>query len=154
LLTHRVIAMTKSRTIANYWLLALAPDNAILLNPRDAAAQGLKEGDQVRIVSATNPQGVWDIGPSQTKPMVGRVKLTEMIRPGCISFSLGHGHWAMGSSDQVIDGKKIPGDPRRAQGVHANAAMWLDPHLKNTCFLDPIGGSVSFYDTKVRLEKV
>jgi hypothetical protein len=43
---------------------------------------------------------------------------------------------------------------RRATGVHANAAMRLDDYLKNTCLLDPVGGSVSFYDTKVRLVKV
>jgi hypothetical protein len=31
--------------------------------------------------------------------------------------------------------------------------MWIDPHLKNTCMLDPVGGSVSFYDTMVALVK-
>lgn len=154
LLTHRIIAMTKSRTISNYWLLALAPDNAILLNPSDARKQGIKDGEHVRVLSATNPEGVWELGPARTKPMDGRVKLTEMIMPGCVSFSLGHGHWAIGSSDQTIDGETIRADPRRAQGVHANAAMWIDPHLQNTCMLDPIGGSVSFYDTRVRLERV
>jgi hypothetical protein len=29
--------------------------------------------------------------------------------------------------------------------------MWVDPVLGNTCMLDPVGGSVSFYDTHVRL---
>ena len=28
-----------------------------------------------------------------------------------------------------------------------------DDHLKNTCLLDPVGGSVAFYDTQVRLVK-
>jgi hypothetical protein len=32
--------------------------------------------------------------------------------------------------------------------------MWIDPHLKNTCFIDKVGGSVSFYDTRVRLVPV
>ena len=50
LLTHRIIAMTKSRTISNYWLLALAPDNGILMNPRDAATGGLHNGDRVKVV--------------------------------------------------------------------------------------------------------
>jgi anaerobic selenocysteine-containing dehydrogenase len=86
--------------------------------------------------------------------MIGKVKVVEGIRPGIIGFSLGHGHWAAGSSDIVVDGKKIKGDPRRATGVHANAAMRLDDYLKNTCLLDPVGGSVSFYDTKVKLTKV
>jgi hypothetical protein len=33
--------------------------------------------------------------------------------------------------------------------------MWTDPSLRNnTCLVDPVGGSVSFYDTKVRVERV
>ena len=146
--------MTKSRTISNYWLLALANENAVLINPRDAAGLAVRTGDRVKVVSATNTEGIWELGPNWTKPMIGAVKLTETIMPGCVSFSLGHGHWAMGSTDMTIDGQRIAADPRRAEGVHANAAMWLDPHLQNTCLLDPIGGSVSFYDTKVRLVKV
>jgi hypothetical protein len=81
------------------------------------------------------------------------VKVIEGIRPGVTAFSLGRGHWANGSSDLRIDGTLVKGDPRRATGVHANAAMRLDDHLKNTCLIDPVGGSVSFYDTKVRLVK-
>jgi len=74
--------------------------------------------------------------------------------PGVVSFTLGHGHWAVGSTDVTIDGQVLRGDPKRAAGVHANAAIWVDPHLKNTSMIDPVGGSVSFYDTKVRLVKV
>jgi anaerobic selenocysteine-containing dehydrogenase len=86
--------------------------------------------------------------------MIGMVKSTETIMPGVVTFTLGHGHWATGAADVVIDGKLVKGDPRRGTGVHANAAMWVDPYLKNTCMLDPVGGSVSFYDTKVNLVKV
>ena len=86
--------------------------------------------------------------------MIGKIKVTETIRPGVITFTLGHGHWATGASDVSIDGKVIKGDSRRAKGVHANAAMWVDPYLKNTCMIDTVGGSVSFYDTKVKLVKV
>lgn len=151
MLTHRIVAMTKSRTISNYWLLALAPENDLLMNPKDAKAYGYQDGAKVKVVSATNPEGAWVLGPNLKKSMEGKIKVTETIRPGCISFSLGYGHWAAGSHDMVIDGRRIPSDKRRSHGFHANAAMWLDPHLKNTCLLDPIGGSVSFYDTRVRL---
>jgi hypothetical protein len=54
----------------------------------------------------------------------------------------------------MIDGVRIPGDERRAQGVHANAAMRVDDYLKNTCMVDTVGGSVSFYDTRVNVVKV
>ena len=111
-------------------------------------------GDLVRVVSATNKEGMWDFRNGVRKAMVGKVKVTETIRPGVVTFALGFGHWATGAADIVIDGERIEGDPRRAAGVHANAAMWTDPALRhNTCLLDPVGGSVSFYDTKVRLER-
>lgn len=154
LITHREIYHTKSRTVADYWLLDLLPENAVLMNPWDAARLGLEDGDQVKIVSATNPEGVWDLKNGRKVSMIGRVKIVQGIRPGVISFALGFGHWAVGASDVWIDGVRIPGDPRRARGVHANAAMRVDEYLKNTCLVDPIGGSVSFYDTRVRVVKV
>ncbi|MFZ8831140.1 MAG: molybdopterin-dependent oxidoreductase [Thermodesulfobacteriaceae bacterium] len=154
LITQRDITQTKTRTIPNYWLLEVYPENFILINPVDAKRLGLKDGDKVKVVSATNPEGVWDLKNGIKKPMEGKVKITETIRPGVITFTLGHGHWATGASDFYIDGKLIKGDPKRATGINANAAMWIDPYLKNTCFFDPVGGSVSFYDTKVKLVKV
>jgi anaerobic selenocysteine-containing dehydrogenase len=153
LLTQRDILHTKSRTIVDYWLLSIKPENEIIMNTIDAKKIGLKDGDKVRVVSATNKEGIWDLKNGTKKPMVGKVKVTETIMPGVITFTLGHGHWATGASDVVIDGKLVKGDPRRATGIHANAAMWVDPYLKNTCMLDPVGGSVSFYDTKVKLVK-
>lgn len=154
LITHREIFHTKSRTISNYWLLALAPENYVLMNAQDAARLGLRDGDRVRIISPTNPEGVWDLGNGQKWPMIGKVKVIQGIRPGVIAFSLGHGHWAYGASDITIDGVGVRGDPRRATGIHANAAMRVDPYLKNTCLVDPVGGSAVFYDTLVKVEKV
>jgi anaerobic selenocysteine-containing dehydrogenase len=153
LITFRDVRMTKSRTISDYWLLALRPENEIILHPSDGKKLGLKNGDRAKVVSETNKEGVWDLKNGTKKPMIGKVKLTETIMPGVVTFTLGHGHWATGAVDVWIDGKLIKGDPRRATGIHANAAMWVDPYLKNTCMLDPVGGSVSFYDTKVNLLK-
>jgi hypothetical protein len=39
-------------------------------------------------------------------------------------------HWSTGAEDVTINGKAIKGDKRRAGSVHANAAMWVDPHLE------------------------
>ncbi|MFH0822978.1 MAG: molybdopterin dinucleotide binding domain-containing protein, partial [Pseudomonadota bacterium] len=154
LITHRSIVHTKSRTIVDPWLSPLMPENAILVNPVDAERLGLKQDMKVKVVSATNPSGEWDLGAGNKKSMVGKVMLTQTMRPGITSFALGFGHWAAGAMDTVIDGRVIKGDGRRAAGIHANAAMWVDPALKNTCMLDPVGGSVSFYDTHVRLVPV
>ena len=48
---------------------------------------------------------------------------------------------------------QIVGAPKYV-GLANYAAMWIDPVLKNTCMIDKVGGSVSFYDTKVNLIKV
>ncbi|GIU95952.1 MAG: hypothetical protein KatS3mg012_2409 [Gaiellaceae bacterium] len=152
LITFREIMHTKSRTGGNYWLLDLLPENHLLISPTDARELGYRDGAWVRLVSATNPEGEWALGNNQTVPMVGKLKVVEGIRPGVVAFSLGHGHWAYGAHDILVNGERIRGDHRRVHGFHGNAAMRVDPHLKNTCLADLTGGSAVFYDTSVRLE--
>jgi tetrathionate reductase subunit A len=154
LITQKDVSHCKSRTIVDYWLLAVEPENGVIINKSDADRLGLKDGDRVKVVSATNPEGVWDFKNGVKRPMIGRVQVTQTVKPGVVTFNLGFGHWATGSSDVTIDGKVIKGDPRRAAGVHLNAAMYIDPYLKNTPLQDPVGGSAVFYDSKVRLMKV
>lgn len=153
LITYREVMHTKSRTAANYWLLALAPENSVLMNAEDARARGLRDGDRVRIRSASNPEGVWALGHGRTRPIVGRLKVVQGIRPGVVAFSLGHGHWAYGAGDVVIDGRVVRGDPRRGAGIHANAAMRTDPVIANTTLGDLAGGSAVFYDTQVQVTR-
>lgn len=154
LITHRTITQTKSRTISNYWLLAVEPTNHIIMNTVDVRRLGLSEGDRVRVISKTNSEGVWDLGNGTKVPMEGEIKALEGLRPGTISFTLGYGHWAYGASDITIDGEVLKADPRRATGIHANAAMRTDGHNPNTCLRDLVGGSAVFYDTQVKVEKV
>lgn len=151
LITHREIFHTKSRTVSNYWLLALMPESSVLMNKADADRLGLKDGDEVRILSPSNPQGEWDFGNGHKRPLVGTVKTLQGLRPGTITFPLGFGHWAYGSADIVIDGKVVKSDERRAKGIHANAAMRVDPALSNTPLSDPVGASVAFYDSMVKV---
>ncbi len=152
--TYRDITQCKSRTITSPWLRAVMPENFLYINTIDAKRLGLKSGDKAKVVSATNPDGVWDLGNGMKKPMIGKVKVIEGIRPGVVTFPLGYGHWATGAEDFAIDGKTFKGDPKRKAGVHANAAMRLDPVVKNTPLSDPVGASVVFYDTRVKLVKV
>jgi len=151
MITYREIMQTKSRTSSNYWLLALRPENFILINTADAEQRGFEDDDLAKITSATNPDGVWDLGNGRTVPMVGMIRTTEGIRPGVIGFSLGFGHWSYGGVDFTVDGVTVPGDAQRIKGVHANAAMRTDPHTPNTTLVDPVGGSAVFYDTLVKL---
>jgi len=153
LITYREISHTKSRTVGNYWLLALLPENAILINKRDADRLEFKDGQKVKVVSATNLNGEWDLKNGKKIPMVGKLKVIQGIRPGVIAFSLGHGHWAYGAGDVVIDGQTVKGDARRAAGIHANAALRVDPVLGNTTLVDLTGGSAVFYDTMVSVTK-
>jgi anaerobic selenocysteine-containing dehydrogenase len=153
LITYREIAQTKSRTPGNYWLKALLPENFLLMNSADASQRGLSNGDLVHISSASNPDGKWDFGNGQQRPIEGKVKVIEGMRPGVVAFALGFGHWAYGSQDITIDGTVIQGDARRYEGFHANASMRTDPVVTNTCLFDPVGGSAVFYDTLVKVVK-
>jgi anaerobic selenocysteine-containing dehydrogenase len=154
LITRKTITQTKSRTSGNYWLRAIEPTNYVTMNRVDANRLGLKAGDRVRVSSKTNEAGVWDLGNGTLIPMEGAVEVIEGLRPGVIDVNLGFGHWANGSADAEVDGEIVPDDPRRATGLHANAAMRTDGHNPNTCLRDLMGGSAVFYDSKVKLQKV
>ncbi|RMG61696.1 MAG: molybdopterin oxidoreductase [Calditrichaeota bacterium] len=155
LITHKDILGGQSRTLpTDYWLSTIKSENTIWINPRTARELGLKKNDVVRLISATNPDGLWDLKNGQKIPMEGKIYLTEGIRPGTVTVSWHFGHWAYGANDVLVDGQHVEGDPRRRKGLCPNAAMRLDPALKNVCLQDLIGGSASFYDTRVRLVKV
>ncbi|MFN3597363.1 MAG: molybdopterin-dependent oxidoreductase [Rubricoccaceae bacterium] len=152
--TYRQSTQTKSRTNVAYWLLAISPENAILINRITAQEMGLADGDLVRITSPSNPAGEWDLSGLGRKPVAGRLRVVEGVRPGLVTFSLGFGQWGNGARDMVVDDQRIRGDERRGRGIHANAVMDVDPHLTNTCLTDPVGASAVFYDTMVGLERI
>jgi anaerobic selenocysteine-containing dehydrogenase len=157
LITYKEIFGGHSRTISNYWTniaLQAEGENFAIINKRDGERLGIIDGDNVKLVSATNPDGIWPIGNGQDREMVAKAKCIEGIRPGVVAVSWHFGHWAYGSSDVEIDGETIKGDDRRSKGVNPNAAMDLDEGMQTTCLTDAIGGSSSFYDTKVNLVKV
>lgn len=154
LISQKDVRITKSRTSSNQYLTELMPENAIIINRSDAKRLKLKNGDRARIVSASNPNGTWDLGNGTIRQISGLIHVTETIRPGIITHTHGHGNWGGGSTDVMIDGSLIKGDKRRGGGFNANAVLWIDPHLKNSCMIDKVGGSVSFFDTMVSLIKV
>lgn len=153
LITYKEITMTKARTITNYWLLAVLPEGFVLMSRADADRLGLKNGDRVKLLSASNPEGVWNLPGVGPVPMTGRLKVVEGMRPGVVAFPLGYGHWASGARDMIVDGRVVKADPRRAAPLHGNAAMRVDPVLGNVTLQDIAGGSAVFYDTKVKVVK-
>jgi anaerobic selenocysteine-containing dehydrogenase len=151
-ITYKYILGGPPRTLPkDYWLSDILPENHILIHFKTAAELGLKDGQRVKIVSATNPEGMWIFPDGRKKPVAGKLKLIEGIRPGVIAVSWHFGHWAFGASDVTVDGKLVKGEEKRGMGLCSNASLRLDPHLKNVCLTDPIGGSTSFYDTRVRI---
>jgi anaerobic selenocysteine-containing dehydrogenase len=153
LITYKEVTGGQSRTHGAYWLNALLPENFILVNRVDATRLGFESGERARIIGPTL-SGAFELGDGRSKDTVGTVKVVEGIRPGVVAVSWSYGHWAYGSNDIVVDGTLIKGDGRRASGIVPNPAMRIDPVLADVCLTDPIGGSASFYDTRVRLERV
>jgi hypothetical protein len=41
-----------------------------------------------------------------------------------------------------------------AETTRWSASWWTDPVITNICMFDPVGGSVSFYDTHIAWEPV
>ncbi len=154
LITYKHIVGGQSRTIGDYWLERVFPENPVLINTRTAARLGLKENDVVKLVSASNPKGVWDLRNGEEIEMRGRVHLTQGIHPEVVAVSWHFGHWAYGANDAVIDGRRIPGDEVRRKGLCPNAAMRVDPALANVTLEDVIGGSASYFDTRIDLVPV
>lgn len=154
LITYKDILGGQSRTLpGNYWMSSILPENYLLVNSKTASELGLSDGDRARLLSATNPDGKWPLPNRTPVEMAGKVKVVEGIRPGVVAVSWHFGHWGYGASDAVIDRKTVQGDKRRSTGLCPNAAMRVDPYLKNACMTDAIGGSSSFYDTRVTLVK-
>ena len=155
LITYKEIIGGQSRTLPqNYWLSAIGPENYIIMNAETAKQYGLKTGDKAQLFSSTNPDGVWNLQNGELKPVSGKVKLVQGLRPGVVSVSWSYGHWAYGSNSVTIDGNNIPGDERRKTGLCPNAVMQIDPVLKNVTLEDLIGGSASYYDSKVKIVKL
>ncbi len=116
LITYKEITMTKSRTIGNYWLTSVLGEGFVLMNKVDADQLGLKPGDTVRLLSASNTKGEWDVkGGQAAVPMTAKVKIVQGMRPGVVAFPLGFGHWASGARDITIDGQVVKGNARRAR---------------------------------------
>jgi len=143
LMTYKLPFHTSSRTIADPWLVELMPENFIEINAQDAKKLGLKNGDKVRLVSATNSKGV-----------EGKVRILQGLRPGVVSVSFHFGHWAYGATNSIIDGKETGFDPTRATGINPNPVMRLDTSVGNTCLTDPIGGSANFNSNPVNIIKL
>ena len=146
------------RNIHSSWLREIERENFLWINPRDAQARGLKEGDRVMIKSATSQ-------------VTGTVKVTERIRPGVVGSNYNYGHFAYGSMPVKIDGKPMAVDPvyghvewaqkpnsgyagPRNAGFAANAVVRHDDSLNVGALFDPVGAGAAQLSTKVEVVKL
>ncbi|SHG30473.1 Molybdopterin oxidoreductase [Desulfacinum infernum DSM 9756] len=143
ILTYHPVYHAQARTAASPWLMGVTPKEDIQINAGDAARLGIRHGDPIRVYSESHPEGVR-----------GKAWVTEGVRPGIVVIPHSLGHWQYGSRSFQVDGKPSEAAPWIGRGCSANPVMLLDPHLKDVCLQDPIGGSASFYDTRVAVEKV
>jgi anaerobic selenocysteine-containing dehydrogenase len=150
-ITYKVVGGANYRGVAPYyWIQETLPENFVVMHVDDARREGFEDGDLVKLTSASNPEGVWNLRNGRRYPVGGKLKTTEGIRPGVVAVSYHYGHWAYGSTEVTIDDVVVPGDPRRGTGINPNAIVRLDPHLKDVTPSDPIGGQQSL-PTKVKV---
>ncbi|MDA8090294.1 MAG: molybdopterin-dependent oxidoreductase [Nitrospiraceae bacterium] len=146
--TYKVPFHSKSRTMHDPWLLELLPGNFIEISEPDAKRFSISDGDRIKISS-----------PTYTKGMTATARIRLTLRPGVITFSQAFGRWSCGSGTWYINGKKYEGDSARNQGTHLNALMLVDESIAHkdgwtVSLTDPVGGSMNYYDTPVKIEKV
>ena len=144
LITYKMITRTNWRLNEHYWSLGLEAENTIDMNRVDAERLGLTDGDFVKLVSASNPEGVWDYKNGEVQACAGRLKVMEGIRPGVVAVAASFGHWFYGARDIEVDGQIIKGDERRGRGINPNVVMRTDPHLTDACASDLVGSNANY----------
>jgi anaerobic selenocysteine-containing dehydrogenase len=142
LITYKTVHHGQARTNVNPWLMLIIPENPVEISASDAAALRVETGDRVRVSSTSNREGV-----------VGRARVTQGLKPGVVAISHHYGHWESHSRPIEIDGDTMPYDPSRGAGIQPNAIMRTDKQYPNISLQEPIGGSCSFYDTWVKVNK-
>jgi anaerobic selenocysteine-containing dehydrogenase len=138
LTTFKVCVQTHSRTPNCKWLTEIYPDNRAWINPKAAAARGIKDGDKVKV-----------------KSPVGEIEhiahVTENVHHQVVAISHHKGHWAYGryaSGKRAPLGKDDPDDKNifwKWYGVHPN---WIIPNWG-----DRISGFQRWNDTVVKVTK-
>ncbi len=141
IITLKGALQSHSRLSSNYVLRQIMPDNGIQVAAQDAGRLGIADGENV-----------WVVTPHGKRKGIARV--VEGIHPGVITFNVGYGHWGYGATNYRIGGRRIEGDKVRRMGIHLNPIMRRDPDVEQMSLMDLTGGSIVYFNTRARLEKV
>ncbi|KJS81270.1 MAG: molybdopterin oxidoreductase [Peptococcaceae bacterium BICA1-8] len=147
------------RNISNTWLREINAENSLWMNPKDANARGIKDGDKVK-VSSPNYE------------VEALVTVTSGIKPGVVGCSFNYGHFAYGSKSITIDGIKTSelteyghtdwasGENNsgyakgRDTGFSFNNLQRVDESIGKACLSDWVGGGASQLDARVEVIKI
>ncbi|MDA8211313.1 MAG: molybdopterin-dependent oxidoreductase [Clostridia bacterium] len=135
--TFKVNVHTQSRTANCKWLSEIYHENSLWMHPEAAAKRGLKDGDLVVVTSKVGSQKI-------------KLRVTEGIYPGVVSFADSVGHSAYG---RIASGKQVTD----AEDVEDELVWWKDrgAHLNSIIpvTVDPVGGNQGWMDTVVTVKK-
>ena len=139
LTTYKVNVHIHSRSSNCKWLTEIYNENAAWINPQTAAAQGIGNGDRIRVKSSTGE-------------LLIAARVSPTVIPGVVAISHHCGHWEYG---RYASGNKSPGGNDGDQdldriwwtsnGAHPN---WIIPNKP-----DPVNGQQCWMDTVVTVAR-
>lgn len=128
--------------LVNSMLRDLNASNHIEINTNDATRFGLKDGEKVKLISATGGEAV------------GILKVRPGIAEGTVAVAFGYGHWEYGARAHKVGDKNIGGDASIGTGVLLSGISLVDPSFKTTFgFSEMCTGIPSRNGGAYRLEK-
>lgn len=104
--------------LVNSILRDLNPSNHIEINTEDAKRLGFKDGEKVKLISATGGEAT------------GILKVRPGVALGTVAVAFGYGHWEYGSRAYQVGDKQLGGDSTRGTGVLLSGIGLLDPTVK------------------------
>jgi anaerobic selenocysteine-containing dehydrogenase len=144
LTTYKVNVHTQSRTASLKYLAELYHKNPAWINPKTAAARGIKDGDLIRVASKLGH-------------IVTRAHVTEGIHPDVVAISTACGHSAYGRLAQLKTRQQASEWSQGGDADISNNVWWNDkgvhPNPIIRLAVDPIGGSQGWFDTVVTVSK-
>jgi thiosulfate reductase/polysulfide reductase chain A len=138
LTVNRANVMTL-RLANSKWLAEILHENPLWINPETARAKNIREGDRVKVSSATGS-------------LIARVRLSNGVHPRVVTLTEGLGHSQLGKFARAKKEKSSDFDTNLLWwGAEGNG---VNPHPLIQADFDPAGGGTAWNDTKVTLTKV
>jgi anaerobic selenocysteine-containing dehydrogenase len=138
LVVNRANVMTLRLANAK-WLAEILHENPLWINPETARAKGIREGDRVKVSSATGS-------------LTTRVRLSNGVHPRVVTLTEGLGHSQLGKFARAKKEKSSDLDTKLLWW--SEEGNGVNPHSLIQAAFDPAGGGIAWNDTKVTLTRV